>query len=179
MKRIAVFCGSKLGHLPSYELAAKRLGKLMAETGLGLVYGGGNIGLMGAIADSVIAGGGEAIGVIPRFLVEKEQAHSGLSQLIEVNSMHDRKLEMHRLADAFIILPGGFGTMDELFETLTWRQLGMHEKPMGILNIDGFYDSFFTFLHKTVESGFVSVECRNSLISAEDPAVLLQLLSKL
>ncbi|MBK7384723.1 MAG: TIGR00730 family Rossman fold protein, partial [Flavobacteriales bacterium] len=139
MRRIAVFCGANSGADPAILEAARATGRTMAERGMGIVFGGGHVGLMGAVADAALEAGGEVIGVIPGFMVEKELAHQGLSELIIVRDMHERKMRMHELSQAVIALPGGFGTMDELFELLTWRQLGIHHKPMGLLNVNGFY----------------------------------------
>ncbi|HZY83935.1 MAG TPA: TIGR00730 family Rossman fold protein, partial [Gemmataceae bacterium] len=134
MKRVCVFCGSSSGTRPEYAAAARRFGAALAGRGLGLVYGGGHVGLMGALADAVLAAGGEVVGVIPQALVDRELAHGGLTELLVVNTMHERKALMADRADAFAALPGGFGTADELFEILTWAQLGLHAKPVGLLN---------------------------------------------
>ena len=156
MQRICVFCGSRVGNKPIYQEVAQEVGKLIAKKGLGLVYGAGNIGLMGAVANAALAEGGEVIGVIPKVLVTKEIAHGGLSQLHVVDSMEERKALMAKLSDAFITLPGGYGTLDELFEMLTWSQLGIHNKPSGLLNIDGFYDHLLAMLNYQVENGFLA-----------------------
>ena len=155
MKRLCVFCGSNRGTHPAYEQAAVNLGQTLAAQGIGLVYGGGNVGLMGALANSVLAAGGEAIGVIPTFLRDKELAHSQLTQLHVVDSMHTRKAMMADMADGFIALPGGLGTFEELFEVWTWRQLGYHDKPIGLLNVAGYYDAMLAFLQHSVASGFI------------------------
>ena len=140
MKSIAVFCGSGSGKNGSFLNVARKLGKALAEKDVHLVYGGAKIGLMGAVANGSLENGGTVIGVIPHFLKTKEVAHDQLSQLISVSSMHERKVKMYELADGFIILPGGFGTMEEFFEILSWAQLGLHQKPIGVLNVDGYYD---------------------------------------
>jgi uncharacterized protein (TIGR00730 family) len=156
MKSICVYCGSNFGERVSYLEAAQDLGAEMAERGITLVYGGGNVGLMGTVADSVLAAGGKAIGVIPQALVDKEVAHTGLSDLRVVGSMHERKSLMADLADGFIALPGGLGTLEEFCEVATWTQLGLHKKACGLLNIGGFYDGLLSFLnHATEESSSV------------------------
>ncbi len=173
MKRICVFCGSNHGTRLAYELAAEELGKTLVQRGLTLVYGGGRVGLMGTIADAVVAAGGEAIGVIPQHLVDKELAHQGLSQLHVVGSMHARKALMADLADGFIALPGGFGTFEEFFEVLTWAQLGFHQKPCGLLNIEGFYDRLLAMVNHAVDEGFIRAPHRSLVLEAEQPDVLL------
>ncbi len=140
MRRVCVFCGSQTGDHPIYADAARQMGKLLAQRHLGLVYGGGNVGLMGVLADAALQAGGEVIGVIPGGLAERELAHAGLTELHVVPSMHARKVLMAEKADVFVALPGGYGTADELFEILTWRQLGLHAKPIGLLNVAGFFD---------------------------------------
>lgn len=177
MRRVCVFCGSKRGDGAEYVQSARRLGELLAERNLGLVFGGGHIGLMGVLADAVLRAGGEAIGVIPQALVDKELAHSGLSQIHVVASMHERKAVMADLSDAFIALPGGFGTADELFEILTWSQLGLHSKPIGLLNIAGFFDPLLAWLDRTVQEGFLKAKHRRLLLVADDPERLLDLLA--
>jgi uncharacterized protein (TIGR00730 family) len=173
MRRICVFCGSKVGDRPVYAEAALRLGELLARRGLGLVYGAGNIGLMGVLADAALSRGGEVIGVIPRSLVDRELAHQGLTELYIVETMHQRKALMADLSDGFIALPGGFGTCDELFEILTWGQLGLHSKPVGLLNVDGFFDPLLAWLDHTVEEGFVKPIHRSALLTESDSARLL------
>ncbi len=153
--RIAVFCGASTGHDPFIIEAAKEMGRALARRGLGVVYGGGHVGLMGAVADAALNLGGEVIGVIPGFMVEKELAHTGLTDLIIVRDMHERKMRMHELSQAVVALPGGFGTMDELFELLTWRQLGFHAKPMGVLNVNGFYDPLLAQAARMMADGFL------------------------
>ena len=155
MSRLCVFCGSNAGAVPAFADAAARLGSALASREIGLVYGGGNVGLMGILADSVIEHGGEVIGVIPEFLERAEVAHAGLTELHVVGSMHDRKALMATLADGFIALPGGFGTVDELAEALTWTQLGLQAKPVVLLDVDGFWEPLVRFFDAAVEHGFV------------------------
>jgi uncharacterized protein (TIGR00730 family) len=155
MSRLCVFCGSNEGAVPAFADAAARLGSALASRGIGLVYGGGNVGLMGILADSVVEHGGEVIGVIPAFLERAEIAHAGLTTLHVVGSMHERKALMATLADGFIALPGGFGTVDELAEALTWTQLGLQAKPVVLLDVDGFWDPLVRFFDAAVEHGFV------------------------
>lgn len=173
MKSICVFCGSSLGSRPIYQDAAKQLGQTLAARNLQLVYGGGNVGLMGVIADAVLAAGGEVVGVIPEFLVSKEIAHAGLTQLHTVPSMHDRKALMADLADGFIALPGGYGTLEEFCEILTWAQLGLHQKPQGLLNIGGYYDPLLTLFDQAVAEKFLRADLRKIVIEASDPDSLL------
>ncbi|RZT42710.1 LOG family protein [Cupriavidus agavae] len=155
MKSICVYCGSSPGFRPEYAEAAQELGRLMAGQGLALVYGGGKVGLMGIVADSVMAHGGTAIGIIPDALMQKEVGHRGLTELHVVRNMHERKQMMADRADAFIAMPGGVGTLEELFETFTWAQLGYHDKPVGLLNISGFYDGMLQFIGHAVDEGFL------------------------
>ncbi|PSR15577.1 TIGR00730 family Rossman fold protein [filamentous cyanobacterium CCP3] len=178
MERICVYCGSNLGRRPSYLATAQALGQELAARHLTLVYGGGNVGLMGAIADATLAAGGEAIGVIPQALVDKEVAHRGLSDLRVVNSMHDRKALMAELSDAFIALPGGLGTLEELCEVATWTQLGFHQKAVGLLNVEGFYDGLLGFLEGAIAEQFIRPEHRRILISATQPGDLLDQLAQ-
>jgi uncharacterized protein (TIGR00730 family) len=173
MKRVCVYCGSSAGRLPRYRDAARALGHEIAARGLGLVYGGAGIGVMGAVADAVLSRGGEVIGVIPHNLATKEVAHAGLSELLVVASMHERKARMEGLSDGFIALPGGWGTFEEIFEMLTWAQLGMHQKPCGLLNVAGYYDHLFTFLEHAVAENFVRTEHQPMMIMEQDPASLL------
>jgi uncharacterized protein (TIGR00730 family) len=173
MKYICVFCGSSYGENPIYRTAAQGMGKALVKRRLGLVYGGGNVGLMGTVADAVLEAGGEAIGVIPEFLVAKEIAHRGLSQLRIVNSMHSRKAMMAELADGFIALPGGFGTFEEFCEILTWAQLGFHQKPCGLLNINGYYNSLLSMFDHAVNEQFVRSRHRDLVLEDEDPIRLL------
>jgi len=155
MKRITVFCGSSFGNEAIYKEQATLLGQALAKQNIELVYGGANVGLMGAVADGVLNEGGKGIGVLPDFLRSKEIAHLGLTELILVESMHERKTKMNDLCDGVIALPGGFGTLEELFEMVTWAQLGLHKKPIAILNINGFYDSLIELTHMMVEKGFL------------------------
>lgn len=155
MNRITVFCGSSLGTAEIYEVKAKLLGQKLANAQIELVYGGAKIGLMGAVADGAIMEGGKVIGVLPNFLKSKEIAHEGLTQLILVDTMHERKTKMNDLCDGVIALPGGFGTLEELFEMLTWAQLGLHQKPIGILNTNGYYDDLIKLLNVMVSKGFL------------------------
>lgn len=173
MKRVCVFCGSNPGARPSYLAAARELGALLARRGVGLVYGGASVGLMGAVADAALAAGGEVIGVIPQSLVDREVAHAGLPQLRVVRSMHERKAMMADLADGFVALPGGFGTLEELCEIFTWLLLGHHEKPVGLLDVEGFYGGFLAFCDHATRERFVRPEQRGMLLSASDPADLL------
>ena len=173
MKRLCVFCGSSPGRKPEYLQAARELGRILASRNLALVYGGANIGVMGAIADAVLADGGEVIGVIPQGLVEKEIGHSRLSDLRIVHSMHERKSLMFELSDAFIALPGGLGTIEEFFEVLTWTQLGMHQKPCGLLNVCGYYDKMVEFLDHAVEERFIQPAHRTMALIDENPESLL------
>lgn len=178
MKRICVFSGSKFGARPEYRQAAVELGTAMAARHLGLVYGGADIGLMGAIADAVLAAGGHVTGVIPEALVAREVAHAGLSDLRIVPTMHVRKALMADLSDAFIALPGGWGTFDELFEILTWSQLGLHRKPVGILNVHGYFDPFMALIQHSIEEGFVSPASGQFITVAAAAAPLLDQLAR-
>jgi uncharacterized protein (TIGR00730 family) len=175
MQRLCVFCGSSTGSQPAYRESARLLGELLVARDLGLVYGGGQIGLMGVLADAVLQAGGQVIGVIPQSLVDKELAHAGLTELRVVATMHQRKALMADLADGFIALPGGFGTADELFEILTWAQLGLHAKPIGLVNVEGFFDPLLAWLDHTVEEQLVRPEHRQLLLQAEDAQRLLEL----
>ncbi|MNQ98864.1 LOG family protein YvdD [compost metagenome] len=167
MKRITVFCGSSFGTEAIYTEQATLLGETFAKENIELVYGGAKVGLMGAVADGVLNNGGKAIGVLPNFLRSKEIAHLGLTELILVESMHERKTKMNELCDGVIALPGSFGTLEELFEMLTWEQLGLHKKPIAILNINGFYDSLIQLTKIMVEKGFLKSEYQQMLIVAE------------
>ncbi len=178
MKRICVFCGSRPGRRPDYRAMAETLGRLLAARGVELVYGGGNIGLMGIIADACLAAGGGVAGVIPEALVGREVEgraveHSGLGRLEIVDSMHTRKARMAELADGFIALPGGFGTFEELFEILTWAQLGFHQKPVGLLDVAGYYDPLLALCDRAVEEGFLSADSRALLLARSEAETLL------
>jgi uncharacterized protein (TIGR00730 family) len=173
MKRICVFCGSNTGSKSIYAETAQNLGKLLARNNIGLVYGGGRVGLMGILADSVLAASGEVIGVIPKGLFAREVAHEGLTELRFVESMHQRKAMMEELSDGFIALPGGYGTCEEFCEMVTWSQLGIHNKPCGVLNIEGFYDSYLSFLDTAVKEGFLRMEHRKLILEDEHPFELL------
>ena len=182
MKRLCVFCGSNAGHDPRYRAEADRLGRLLAGRGIELVYGGGNVGLMGVIADACLGAGGTVIGVIPEALIGKEVAgrvvdHRGLTRLEVVDSMHTRKARMAELADGFIALPGGFGTFEEFCEVLTWGQLGFHVKPMGLLNVNGFYDPLLALFERAVAEGFLREENRAMALAADDIESLLAALA--
>lgn len=173
MQRICVYCGSSPGNRPVYAAAARRLGAQLAERGWGLVYGGASVGIMGVLADAVLAGGGEVHGVIPEVLKRKEVMHTGLTRLHLTDSMHQRKALMNDLADGFIALPGGFGTLEELFEVITWAQLGIHAKPIGLLNVDAYFDPLLTFLERSVVAGFVRRSHLQRLWVSERPEQLL------
>jgi hypothetical protein len=166
MKRIVVFCGSSGGHDPVFAAQAFRVGQYLAENGIELVYGGAKVGLMGAVADGTLQAGGRVTGVLPRFLRTKEVAHEHLSELVLVDTMHERKLKMHELSDGVIALPGGYGTLEELFEMLTWGQLGLHAKPVGLLNTDGFYDHLLALADTMTTRGFLKEENRRMLLAA-------------
>jgi uncharacterized protein (TIGR00730 family) len=177
MKRICVFCGSNAGARSEYAEAARALATVLAERKLGIVYGGGNVGLMGVLADAALARGGEVIGVIPQKLVDKEVAHRGVTELRVVETMHERKALMNDLSDAFLALPGGFGTLDEFFEVLTWSQLGFHGKPCALLNVAGYYDGMLAMLDHAVTERFLRPAHRELVIADTDPLRLLQRLS--
>ena len=164
MKRICVFSGSSPGARPEYREAAADLGRTLAGEGLGLVYGGAKVGLMGVLADAALAAGGEVVGVIPRDLFDREVPHRGVTRLVEVDSMHARKARMAELADAFVALPGGVGTLEELFEVFTWQLLGLHAKPVLLLDPDGFYDPLVEQLDRIVEQGYLSAAKRAALV---------------
>jgi len=176
--RFCVYCGSSTGTRPEYAAAARELGEVMARRGIGLVYGGGNVGLMGVLADAMVAASAEVIGVIPEALVARELAHQGVSELRVVGTMHERKALMADLADGFIALPGGLGTLEELFEALTWAQLGLHAKPCGLLDVAGFFDDLDRFLDRVVADGFVRPDSRARLIVETDPARLVERLAR-
>ncbi|HEX2693012.1 MAG TPA: TIGR00730 family Rossman fold protein [Gemmatimonadaceae bacterium] len=174
IRRLAVFCGSNPGARPSYVDAARKFGRLLAERGVGIVYGGSSVGLMAALADSALDDLGEVVGVIPRVLVEREVANTSLTDLRIVDSMHQRKALMAELADGFVALPGGIGTLEEFFEAWTWAQLGMHAKPCGLLNVDGYFDPLLEFLDRAVEEKFVRDVHRSMVIVESDPMKLLE-----
>lgn len=167
MKSICVYCGSNFGNSPVYRAAAEELGRAMVARGQTLIYGGGNVGLMGVVADTVMQGGGEVIGIIPRSLLEREVGHRGVTRLEVVETMHQRKTRMAELCDAFIAMPGGWGTLEELAEAATWTQLGIHRKPVGLLNILNFYDPFLAYLDNAVAAGFIRAPHRGLVVSAE------------
>jgi hypothetical protein len=173
MRSICVFCGSNAGARSAYVEAAREAGRTIAARGLRLVYGGASVGLMGALADSALAAGGEVVGVMPRALIEREIAHSGLTELHDVASMHERKALMADLSDGFLALPGGAGTLEELFEVWTWAQLGHHKKPVGLLNVDGYYDLLVAFAEHQERESFIRPEHRNMLIVESDPERVL------
>jgi uncharacterized protein (TIGR00730 family) len=173
MRRVCVFCGSSPGKNPAYLESARAMGRTLAARGIGLVYGGGSVGLMGALADAALADGAEVVGVIPRALQLRELAHGGLTSLHVVGSMHERKAKMAELAQGFVALPGGLGTLEELAEILTWAQLGLHARPIGLLDVAGYWSHVVAFLDRAVEEGFVPPEHRRLLAVAEDPATLL------
>jgi uncharacterized protein (TIGR00730 family) len=171
--RVCVFCGSSDGTSPAYRAAASGVGRLLAARGIGVVYGGGRAGCMGALADAALAAGGEVIGVLPHALEQRELAHTKLSALHIVSTLHERKAQMTSLADAFLALPGGFGTLDELFEALTWRQLGYHDKPVALLDVDGYYASLLAFCDSAARHGFLRLIDRAALLSGDDPERLI------
>ena len=173
VKRVCVFCGSNNGFRPQYATAATAMAAAMVQRGLGLVYGGGNVGLMGTIADAVMRQGGKVIGVIPDALVERELAHGDVTEMIVVRSMHERKAKMAELADAFIAMPGGFGTFEEFCEIVTWAQLGLHRKPCGLLNVEGYYDPLMPFLRHGFDEQFVRTAFERMLLVSDSPAALL------
>ena len=177
MKRVLVFCGSSPGRIPEYADAAADLGRLLAQRGLETVYGGASVGLMGAVADGALAAGGRVIGVIPTRLVEHEIAHAGLTELRIVETMHERKALMVELSDAVIALPGGTGTLDELFELFTWSQLGLHRKPLGLLDVAGYWQPLLVFLHHAVNERFLRAEHLDTLLVEQYPAALLDRLA--
>lgn len=174
MKSIVVFCGSGEGNKSCYREAAETLGTTLAAQGIRLIYGGAQVGLMGAVADAALAAGGEVIGVIPGFLRTKEIAHSGLTELIVTENMHERKLKMHELSDGIIALPGGWGTMEELFEMLTWAQLGLHVRPVGLLNVNGYYNALTALCDTMVSEAFLPGNVRNMLLHSTTATDLLQ-----
>ena len=175
MKRICVFCGSNPGAHPDYRDAATALANILADRGLGLVYGGASVGLMGTIADAILKRGIEVVGVIPHPLISREIAHKGLAELRVVASMHERKAVMAELSDGFIAMPGGFGTLEEFFEIVTWGQLGIHAKPFGLLNVRNYFDDLLRFLDHCVDEQFLKPKHRATILTAADPSALLDL----
>lgn len=173
MKSIAVFCGSSPGLNPAYTEATKVLGEIMAEQGITLVYGAGNVGLMGVVADAALSKNGKVIGTIPQFLVDKEVAHYGITELIITETMHERKQKMVDVAEGIIVLPGGIGTLDEFFEMFTWQQLGLHDKPIGILNVNGYYDHILAHIQHMVKEGFLKDFHGDRIIVDASPASLI------
>ncbi len=176
MKRLAVYCGSNMGTNVAFADAARRLGEEMAARGVELVYGGGRLGLMGVVADAVLSAGGKAHGVIPQALIDLEVAHTGLTELHVVGTMHERKARMTELTDAFVALPGGIGTFDELFEAWTWNALGYHAKPFALFNVGGFWDGMLSFLDTATASGFMSPARRAQLLVADEIGELIDIL---
>jgi hypothetical protein len=179
MRRVAVYCGSAEGTLPAYRAEAAALGRAIASAGLGMVYGGANVGLMGAAADTALAGGAEVIGVLPEMLAGREIAHAGLTHLEIVTTMHQRKARMAALADAFLILPGAYGTLDELFEIITWSQMRMHAKPCILINTGGYWDGLLAFLDTAVTAGFLRPEGRALMQVAPDAVSAVKLIVEL
>lgn len=177
MKRVCVFCGSSAGRRAEYEYAAVAMGEALVERGIELVYGGGNVGLMGVIADTVMRGGGKVVGVIPQALADREIANIGVTDLRVVDSMHTRKAMMAELSDAFIAMPGGVGTFEEFFEAVTWTQLGVHRKPCGLLNVEDFYTPLVNFIDHAVDEGFLKAVHRRAIVVSDDPDELLDALS--
>ncbi|KAK7396746.1 hypothetical protein VNO78_17904 [Psophocarpus tetragonolobus] len=172
-KRICVFCGSSSGNKPTYQEAAVQLGRELVERRIDLVYGGGSVGLMGLVSQAVHDGGRHVLGVIPTSLMPREITGDPIGEVRAVSNMHQRKAEMARQADAFIALPGGYGTLEELLEVITWAQLGIHSKPVGLLNVDGFYNSLLSFIDKAVDEGFISPTARRIIVSAPTPKQLM------
>ena len=173
MPRLCIFCGSSTGHRSAYTEAAQDMGRALVQRGLGLVYGGGRVGLMGVVAEAILAGGGEVIGVIPHAFVEREVAHHGVTDLRIVRTMHERKALMAELSDGFIALPGGYGTLDEFCEIITWAQLGIHRKPCALLNVLGYFDPFLAQLDRATQDGFVQPSMRALVLSHSQPEPLL------
>ncbi len=178
MKSLAIFCGASMGNNPAHRQLAVDTAELVAERGMTLVYGGGNVGLMGVIADAAMAKGGKVIGVIPHFLHRKEVAHQGLTQIHYVETMHERKALMADLSDGFLALPGGFGTLDEFCEILTWSQLGLHNKPIGILNAYGYFNSLLAFFDQSVTHGFLTARLRGLVLEGSTPEEIIDLLAQ-
>lgn len=178
LKSICVFCGSKSGNDPQYQRSAIELGHLMAQRNITLVYGGGSVGLMGVIADAVLESGGQVIGVIPRQLATQELIHPGVTEMHIVEDMHTRKAKMSEYSDAFIAMPGGFGTLEELFEVVSWVQLGIYSKPMGLLNTSGFYDPLLNMVEHCIETEFIKPKYRDLIIADETPSTLIDHLQR-
>lgn len=176
MNRLCVFCGSSMGGKSIYAEAAQQMGQLLVERNITLVYGGGNVGLMGTIATAVMESGGKAVGVLPQALVRKESGHLDLTELYIVNSMHERKMMMATLSDGFVAMPGGFGTMEEIMEVITWSQLGFHDKPTAFLNVDGYYDKLLEFVEYMIGQGFIRDHLRQLVLSADTPEAMLDVL---
>jgi uncharacterized protein (TIGR00730 family) len=179
VRRVCVFCGASSGRLPVYADAARAFGAAVARRGLGLVYGGGRVGLMGALADGALSAGGEVMGIIPQQLVDRELAHEGVTELLVVASLHERKAAMAARADAFVALPGGFGTLDELMEQLTWSQLGLHEKPVGLLEVEGYWRPLIAFARHATEEGFVRQTDLAGIAVSDDAESLLARLERM
>jgi len=179
VERVCVFCGASSGRVPAYAAAARSFGDAAARRGLGVVFGGGRVGLMGAVADSALAAGGEVIGVIPQSLVDRELAHEGVTRLEVVDSLHERKARMAELADAFVALPGGFGTLDELLEQLTWSQLGLHASPVGLLDVEGYWRPLIELARHATEEGFVRESDLAAIAVADDATALLDRLEQM
>ena len=173
IRSVCIYCGSNPGNRPVYVQQAQAFARLLAQRGIRVVYGGASVGIMGAVANAALAEGGQVVGVIPQSLVDREVAHGGLSELIVTGSMHERKARMAELSDAFVALPGGVGTLEEIFEVWTWSQLGLHDKPCGLLNIEGYYDSLARFLDETVVNGFMRPAHRGMLLAADTGEALL------
>ena len=178
LRAVCVFCGSQPGARPAYLQAARATGALLAERGIAVIYGGGHVGMMGALADSALAAGGEVVGVIPEHLMRPEVAHQGLTELRVVDSMHTRKRLMASRADAFVVLPGGYGTFEEMFEMVTWRQLQLQAKPVGLLNVAGYFDHLLAFLRHAAQEEFIRAAHRDLLTVADDIATLLPALAR-
>ncbi len=178
MQSLCVFCGAAAGSRPLYVEAAAELGRLLGERRIRLIYGGGRVGMMGAVADAALAAGAEVVGVIPGALVDRELAHHGVTDLIVVESMHERKAKMAELSDAFVALPGGYGTLEELFEVITWAQLGFHAKPCGLLNVAGFFDPLLAMIAQAEDQAFLSAANRDLLHTANDPEEIVSRLSE-
>ena len=178
MQRVCVFCGSSPGARPAYAEATAEVARLLAGEGIGIVYGGGHVGLMGVLADTAMAAGGEVIGVMPQALVDREIGHTGISELRVVGSMHERKAVMEDLSDAFIALPGGAGTLEELFEVYTWAQLGLHDKPCGLLDVEDYFSGLVGFLDHAVDERFLREEHRAMLIVEREPRALIERLAE-